>query len=746
MLKFLKNLSITHKIALGFFTLTLLIGFQSYFISNKLSNLDKLFKKFQSNTEITSSVLTIDKELSDLERFTLAYSKTGSLSIYRKMISKFQHIQKLVYNIYEKSEDKRNTELTEKMSKVLKRYGSNLDELKIRYNLREKLLRNTLPQLKDEGASILSTVQKSRRWSVKDSSVLQQLSHSWIDISLNSYLFLNSLDSSVKKDINKNISMSKNLIENETSGLLKEKLFRFNSLLDDYQSTFRSAIQANRLFLSLLNVVLAGEAFEFKTISKKLSAHAVKINSELSMDSEQTVEYTISILKISLIFFIPIFILIYMFYNSNISRAIKDISQTFKKLLDGEIVDIIPGSERTDEIGQLAKAADALRVAKEKADESTRIKAEFLANMSHEIRTPMNGIIGMVSLLKDTDVSAKQAEMLDTVSSCGVSLSTILNDILDLSKVESGKIELENSSFNLNSLLADIKFLFEKSALDKGIDFIVDINNINQDLMFIGDVTRIKQILFNLINNAIKFTEKGYVKLSVFVKSVEGGSDYSIDFKVIDTGVGIPFNSQKKLFEAFVQADTSTTREFGGTGLGLTISSSLANLMNSEINMISEHGKGSTFSFTLVLRSTGSIVCLPNKSKSIKAKEIDNNLKVLLVEDNAINIKVATLMLKKLGIVPDIAMNGQEAVTFVRSNHYDLIFMDMQMPVMDGITATKEIRQLDNGKSVCICAMTANVLKEDKDACFNAGMDHFLSKPLRTEDIAKVIEKIDVAS
>ncbi|MBA3002792.1 MAG: response regulator [Desulfurivibrio sp.] len=402
---------------------------------------------------------------------------------------------------------------------------------------------------------------------------------------------------------------------------------------------------------------------------------------------------------------------------------------------------------------EIAKQTAELREANVRLEEISRLKSDFLANMSHELRTPMNAIIGFSELLSETPLAEDQLDYTRTIAQSAASLLSLINDILDLAKIEAGKLELEHLPFDLAEVIGNVAAMFKIPAREKGVVFTCKIDS-NVPKRNMGDSNRLRQVLINLVGNAMKFTEQGGIDIEVAYEREAAGRIVS-RFSVRDSGIGIPADRVGAIFEKFTQADGSTTRKYGGTGLGLAICLQLVELMGGRLAVESEVGKGSTFYFVIPLEEAPAEIISLQEHKVIGRDKAAHGGRILLVEDNAVNQRLASILITREGYEVEVASDGAEALEHLRHQPFDLVLMDVQMPNMDGMEATRRIRKIEADPAqkqsyvglraltqpLGIVGLTAHARKEDETACYEAGMNGFLTKPIVKAKLSMILSE-----
>jgi len=396
-----------------------------------------------------------------------------------------------------------------------------------------------------------------------------------------------------------------------------------------------------------------------------------------------------------------------------------------------------------DRTKDIEKSKEDLELAKKIAEDATKAKSEFLSNMTHELRTPLNGVIGLSELVLNENLDDSVREMLENIKFSAEHLGNVINEILDFSKIEAGRITFEKIQFNFQELISNTHKNLELSAKNKNVDFILEYDNSIPSVL-LGDPVKLNQILNNLIGNAIKFTDKGYVKLICKLKYIKNkDQEVIIRFEIEDTGIGIKEENLENIFTSFMQSDSAISRKYGGTGLGLTITKSFIELQNGFLDVKSKYGFGSVFFFEMPFKYELQKEILEPKSNPFENKKI--NAKVLVVDDVLINQLVVSKMLNKWGAQVDLASNGKEAVFLIKNNIYDIVLMDIQMPEMSGIEATRIIRssnEKDGVSNIPIIAFTASAFEKSQKEVLDSGMNSFITKPVQPEKLFREIYKL----
>ncbi len=415
-----------------------------------------------------------------------------------------------------------------------------------------------------------------------------------------------------------------------------------------------------------------------------------------------------------------------------------DLIQITSRVIDGDY-DIDDKTTNHGVYKHLVTMVATLKHHIDRAEENARVKSDFLANMSHEIRTPMNGILGLLHLLSKTKLDQKQDEYVQKSLYSANHLLRIIDEILDFSKMEAGKLEFESIPFTISSIFKETTDLYAPKAQSKNLNFEVQAGS-QPNLNLLGDPLRIKQVLFNLVSNAIKFTDQGKITIEVLCGHPTN-NQLSCTFSVKDTGIGLNDKQKKQLFNAFTQADTSTTRKYGGTGLGLAISKKIIESMHGKIWVESIEGQGTTFHFMLNFEVSKEQAKIDNKNEN-NAKPVNkHNELILLVEDNDINQMIAQELLESVGYAVEIANNGQEALDMLAAKTYDAVLMDIQMPIMDGLTATRKIREMDEFKDLIVIAMSAHAMTGDYEKSIQNGMNDHITKPIDPDKLFLSLEQ-----
>lgn len=778
-----KNLSVGARISLGFtlvLALHITIAFLGHYGLIKAREDLNTYGKLHDQVEFYEE---IDRSVGTLQRNVLLFAFTGYEGPELRSVKIQNELKILLREAKRTATGEEDLEAINKMQKHLNSHEEIFEKVVEDRAKRRKFVNEELVKHVNQFESLLGEISERYIYS----NDIKAIKSAFQSAQIETMKFINAPDSIHVRKSKESLALTKLLLEDlKSQKQLKNISESLNNSVENYENCLIQMVQATRGYLHLVNVVLAGESVEFRRLAGELRSQKSRYVSRLAKIMEndnksfQSISTAISLITIVL------GILAAWLITRNIVPPLNSISNTFKELSDGKRVDSIPEINRNDELGCLAKAA---YVFKEKAEETERLldiaekskvelnelnnklelqsemqkqmaekanaatlaKSEFLANMSHEIRTPMTAILGYSDILLDNLQDQENIESAGIIKRNGKHLLNVINDILDLSKVESGKIVIEKIKMSPYVLIKEIQSLMQVRTLEKNIQFSTKFKGKIPEYIF-TDPTRLRQILINIVGNAIKFTNAGSVK--VIVESNYNRCDNSeLVIKVIDTGTGISEDKIESLFTPFTQADNSTTRIYGGTGLGLAISKRLTELLGGKISVTSEFGKGSEFTVSINAGQLGETelkeydMDVPgsgiSNDNNINGERSLENCRILIAEDGEDNQKLISFILKKEGAITTLASDGAIAVNIVKQTekndeHFDLILMDMQMPVLDGYSATSRLRE--NGCKLPIIALTANAMNEDKEQCLNAGCDDYLTKPIERKTLIKLIE------
>jgi signal transduction histidine kinase/CheY-like chemotaxis protein len=725
------------------------IGWMGY---STLTQLSQNFQDFRKMSEFANKNITLAKDVEQLKGSVQKFTYTGLESSLEDANELYLKIKTYL------DESKVPEELPVAKSFALinthlDKYFSTFKELEKQIQSRQGLKMEQKALIKEIRDDVLAYASKSSLETVSMSNVLLDNLH---NVDKSTLYYADSLENKYIKQIKAHIKALNarllSLIELEKRDSKLSDIRRIKEKIAIFNKVIIKEIQHIRSYLFLVNVVMAAESYEVLYQANLISDASQKILEQIDVDFNEQIATSIKTLSLTGIISLGLMVLIAIIISRSIIRPIGLLTESFNDLSKGNADAVVPVYDVKDEVGALTKAAasfrdknkeinnllehskelsDNLVEAKKQADSANKAKSSFLASMSHEIRTPLNAIIGFINLLRKDETDPKKLEYLTTVQNSSSSLLGVINDILDISKIEDGKLDIESVDFDMHQQVNELIKFYASTLVSKDVRLELNIDS-SVPRYLKSDPLRLKQVMSNLISNAIKFShEDSTVTVDLRYK------DSQLFVSVRDAGIGISEEAKKRIFSAFEQAETSTTRSYGGTGLGLTISKKLVELLGGEIAVESVLGKGSVFSFYIDASESKEIV---DDDREDKEYRFEGHL--LVAEDNKTNQMLIKILLDDMGISYKVVDDGVEALQACLDEDFDLILMDINMPNMDGIEATKRIRQKSTKcHTIPIIALTANAMKEDVKEYLQVGMDGYVSKPINNILLAKELSR-----
>ena len=725
------------------------IGWTGY---STLAQLSQSFQDFTKTSEFANKNINLAKEVEMLKGSVQKFTYTGLESALEDTYELYAKIKKHLDK--SKAPEEPSTAKSFRLIKIhLEKYFATFKELEQQISMQKKLKKRHRELIEEIEVSLDAYTSGNSNENIIMANLLSDDLH---NVDKTTLYYADSLENKYIKQIKRHIktlnTRIQQVIKNEKHEDKRSQLFMIKQQLDEFSKVTTSEVQHIRSYLFLVNVVMAGESYEVLYQANLISDASQKILEEIDVQFNNQIAKSIKSLSVTGLILLVIMMLIAILIARSIIRPIGLLTESFGELSKGNTDAAIPVYDVNDEIGALTKAASSFRdnnkeihnllehskelgenliEAKKQAEGANKAKSSFLASMSHEIRTPLNAIIGFINLLAKDETDSKKLEYLTTVQHSSSSLLEVINDILDISKIEDGKLDIEAIDFDVHQQVNELILFFQSIAESKDVRLTLNIDD-SVPRYLTSDPLRVKQVISNLISNAIKFSpENSEVNIDLRYKE----SQLFIDIR--DEGIGIGENVKQRIFNAFEQAESSTTRSFGGTGLGLTISKKLVELLGGEITVESELDKGSTFSFYIDAPESKHSL-----EDAIEEKEYRFEGKVLVAEDNKTNQMLIKILLDEMGVSYTVVEDGEKAVQAFLNEKFDLILMDINMPKMDGVEATEHIRKADKANNIIpIIALTANAMKEDVKSYLKAGMNGHVSKPIDNVLLAKELSR-----